>query len=424
MSSRFRRRTRLAAGLTVTLVLATGCFADSGGLRLTVATFGEFGYGELLDTYEREHQGVKITARVTDFDSHHKALATALGAGRGAPDVVAVEEQYMPQMRRSAAKFTDLRDFGAGKLRERWVDWKWAGGLAGKKVIGLGTDMGGLAMCYRRDLFTRAGLPADRDAVARAWPTWADYAELAEEFATASGAADGVAFTDSAANVFQSMVSQLEENYFATDGTYVAGTNSQLKRAFTLAGRLGADGRTAAVQPFTQAWSVAIRKGSMATVACPSWMLALIREAAGPSGKGKWDIAAVPGRGGNRGGSYLAVPAQTEHAREAYRLAAWLTAPEQQRRNFLTNGILPSCPEVYRDPQIRSRRDPYFSHAPVGRIYAAAADSLRPTFRGVDDAKVRPRFDAALGRVEEGGQTVTEAFAAAVDQGRDALGGR
>ena len=415
------RISRLAAALLLVLVLSCGCSGESGTIRLTLATFGEFGYRELVETFERENPGITVVTRVTDFDSHHKALATALGTGRGAPDVVAIEEQYLPSMRQAADKFVDLSTFGADKLRSRWAEWKWAGGLAGDRVIGLGTDMGGLAMCYRRDLFAAAGLPTDREAVARLWPTWRAFAGVAEQFA--ASAPDGVHFTDSAANVFQSMVSQLDHNYFATDGSYVAGRNERLKQAFTLAGLLGARGHTAKVQPFTQEWSTAIRSGKVATVSCPSWMLALIRNAAGPHGEGRWDIATVPGGTGNRGGSYLAIPAQTKHARQAYRLAEWLTAPEQQRRSFLTTGLLPSCPEVYRDPAIRSRRDEYFSNAPVGKIYAAAADKLRPTFRGVDDAKVRPRFDAALGRIEEGTLGVPEAFREAVEQGREALEG-
>ena len=45
----------------------------------------------------------------------------------------------------------------------------------GKTQIGLGTDVGGLAMCYRTDLFEKAGLPTDRDAVSKLWPTWDDF---------------------------------------------------------------------------------------------------------------------------------------------------------------------------------------------------------------------------------------------------------
>ncbi len=61
----------------------------------------------------------------------------------------------------------------------------------------------------------------------------------------------------------------------------------------------------------------------------PSWMLGVIEgNAAGVEG---WDIANVfPGGGGNWGGSFLTVPAQSEHPEEAKALADWLTAPEQQ----------------------------------------------------------------------------------------------
>ena len=45
----------------------------------------------------------------------------------------------------------------------------------GKQLIGLGTDVGGMAMCYRTRPVRKAGLPTDRDAVAKLWPTWDDY---------------------------------------------------------------------------------------------------------------------------------------------------------------------------------------------------------------------------------------------------------
>ncbi|WP_460366294.1 hypothetical protein [Actinocorallia lasiicapitis] len=39
-------------------------------------------------------------------------------------------------------------------------------------------------------------------------------------------------------------------------------------------------------------------------MACPSWMLGVIREKAGAAYRGKWDVTAIPGGGGNWGGSY------------------------------------------------------------------------------------------------------------------------
>ncbi|MBB5958279.1 cellobiose transport system substrate-binding protein [Saccharothrix tamanrassetensis] len=411
----------LVAALVMVVAGCGGGASGDGRLRLTVATFGEFGYDPLFEEYERAHPEVDVVGRVADFDSHHKGLITALAAGNGAADVVAIEEQYMPRLRQSADRFADLARFGADGLRDRWAPWKWAQGVAadGKVVLGLGTDMGGLAMCYRRDLFERAGLPTDRDQVAALWPTWEGYAEVAERFA---GRVTDARFTDSVNTVYTAVLNQAEENYFAkADDSFIGATNPNVKRAFDIAGALGAKGHTAKVATFTQPWNVAINQGSFATITCPAWMLTQIKEAGGPAGAGKWDITAIPGGGGNWGGSYLAVPAQGEHQREAYRLAEWLTAPEQQKRLFVDDGILPSEPEVYRDPVVLQHKDPYFGDAPVGRLFAASSDTVRPNYRGVRDADVRPVFGRALGRVEDGAQDVGQAWEQAVREARDVL---
>ncbi|GAA1343103.1 ABC transporter substrate-binding protein [Saccharothrix algeriensis] len=418
------RASRSLPALVVALALVVaGCggAGDGGKLRLTVATFGEFGYEPLFEEYERAHPEVDVVGRVADFDAHHKGLVTALAAGRGAADVVAVEEQYMPRMRQSARRFADLSAFGARELRDRWPRWKWEPGVAegGDYVFGLGTDMGSLAMCYRRDLFERAGLPTDRDAVAALWPTWEAYAQVAERFAAR---VPDAAFADSAGTVYTAVLNQAEENYFAkADDSFIGDTNPNVLRAFRIAGAIGAAGRTAKVTTFTQPWNAAINRGGFATITCPAWMLAQIKEAGGADGAGKWDVTEVPGDGGNWGGSYLAVPAQGAHQREAYRLAEWLTAPEQQEKLFVRDGILPSEPEVYRDPVVLEHTDPYFGDAPVGRLFAASSDTVRPNHRGVRDADVRPVFGRALGRVENGAQSVDQAWEQAVREARDVL---
>ncbi|WP_433260256.1 extracellular solute-binding protein [Actinosynnema sp. CS-041913] len=421
------RRVRAGRSLvtlaTALALVVAGCGGGDGDgkLRLTVATFGEFGYGPLFAEYEQAHPEVDVVGRVADFDAHHKGLITALAAGRGAPDVVAIEEQYMPRLRQSSHQFADLAAFGAGDLRDRWPRWKWEQGVAadGKYVLGLGTDMGSLAMCYRRDLFERAGLPTDRGEVAALWPTWEHYADLADRFAERVPDAE---FADSAGTVYTAVLNQAEENYFAkADDSFIGDTNPNVQRAFAIAGAIGAKGRTARVTTFTQPWNAAINQGRFATITCPAWMLAQIKDAGGAGGAGKWDVTAVPGGGGNWGGSYLAVPAQGEHQREAYQLAEWLTAPEQQEKLFVRDGILPSEPEVYRDPVVLEHTDPYFAGAPVGRIFAASSDTVRPNYRGVRDADVRPVFGRALGRVEEGSQNVEQAWEQAVREARDIL---
>jgi cellobiose transport system substrate-binding protein len=416
-----RTITRRTVAAVAALVLLAACSpGDAGGrTKLTIATFGEFGYAPLIAEYEKLHPDITVQNRVTDFDTHHKGLATQLATGHGAADVVAIEEQYMPQYRRAKDKFADLAAFGARDLERQWVPWKWAQGTDGAFVLGLGTDMGSLALCYRRDLFQAAGLPADRDEVAKLIPDWTAYAAVAERFTSRT---PGVKFADSAGTVYTAMLNQSPENYFsAQDDSFIADRNPSVHAAFYLSGGLAAKGQTAAATTFTQAWNVAIKQGSFATVACPAWMLSQIKEAGGDGNRGKWDVTTVPGASGNQGGSFLTVPKQGTHQKEAYELARWLTAPEQQKKLFLSDGILPSEPSVYEDPQVVAHTDPYFGDAPIGRIFAASADRLRPNYRGLRDADVRPEFGRALGRVEDGTQTVDQAWADAVRQARAAL---
>ncbi|GAA4531850.1 ABC transporter substrate-binding protein [Amycolatopsis samaneae] len=404
-----------------TALLASSCSSPSEEkVTLSVATFGDFGYEPLFKQYEKDHPNIKIQNRVAAFDAHNQQLLTQLASGHGAADIEAVDEQYLPQLRQSADKFVDLASMGAQQLSSQWAPWKWDQGLLkGGGVLGLGTDMGGLAMCYRPELLAKAGLPTDREQVAKLWPTWEKYAEVADRFTAAN---TGAKFADSAGTIYTAMINQAPENYFArADDAFIGDRNPNLKHAFEVAGAIGAKGQTAGVTPFSQEWNVAIKQASFATIACPAWQLKQITEAGGAENKGKWDVTTVPGGSGNNGGSFLTVPKQGKHPKEAYDLAVWLTAPAQQKQLFLSAGILPSEPAVYHDPEVLNKTDEYFSNAPTGKIFASSADDLRPNYRGTRDRDVAPEFGRALGRVESRKQGAEEAWGQAVQGARNVL---
>ena len=72
-------------------------------------------------------------------------------------------------------------------------------------------------------------------------------------------------------------------------------------------------------------------------------MIGYIKGKAGDAGAGKWNVTTLPGgAGGNWGGSYLAIPAASQHKEEAAELITWLTAPEQQAKVFDEAGNFPS----------------------------------------------------------------------------------
>ena len=78
---------------------------------------------------------------------------------------------------------------------KEYLPWKWELGKAPDgRLIGLPTDVGSLAVCYRKDLFQAAGLPTERDQVSALWSDWNGFHEAGRKYKQGSG---GKAFIDS-----------------------------------------------------------------------------------------------------------------------------------------------------------------------------------------------------------------------------------
>ena len=408
MVSRRDSRQRILIGLLLVAGLLAGCNQVSDGrITLTIGTFGEFGYGPLYRAYEAANPGIKIVERVTRPEDHHKNLAAHLATKTGAADIEAIEEGWMGQFTAAPNRFLDFSAYGGNALKARWPDWKWkAGSAADGRVIGLGTDVGGMAMCYRRDLFERAGLPADRVAVAKLWPTWEKYIETGLAF---KQQVPDVAFVDGPTAMYRSVLGQARIGIYDGPGKIVVATNPAVKRAWDMSVEATQLGLSARAPAFSSDWTAGLAQGTFATLACPSWMMAFIQDQAKTSA-GKWDVATVPGGGGNWGGSWLTVPKQTGHPAQATALAEWLTAPEQQARVFRSSGNFPSTLSLYSDPVIRDYKNPFFNDAPVGQIFSRSVTTLVPQYMGPRSGDINTRIINGLTRVEQGRDTPGESW--------------
>jgi cellobiose transport system substrate-binding protein len=406
-----RSRARVALMLCCLVIgggAVAGCgnSADSGKTKLVVNTFGDFGYHDLYARYEQSHPGIKIVEHIASFDDHHKNLQAHLLAGSGAGDIEAVDGGYIAQFKSEADKFVDFRKYGANP--GQWLTWKTqqATGTGGR-LMGLGADIGGLAMCYRSDLFAKAGLPTNRDAVAALWPDWRSYIATGKRFM--ANAPKGVAWFDSGSNIFNAIIGQAPVAYTNSGNQVVVATNPAVKQAFDLAVEAVQAGESAKLATFSQQWNAGFQRGSFATVACPAWMTDTIKQNA-PQTSGKWDIATIPGGSGNWGGSFLTVPKQSRHQKEAAELAEYLTAPEQASWIFRTQGHLPSQPALYDDPAVVGYTNPFFNNAPTGRIFAAAAKKLQPQYQGPQDGDIGPLVGEGVNRVETGEQSAKQSW--------------
>ena len=92
--------------------------------------------------------------------------------------------------------------------------------------------------------------------------------------------------------------------------------------------------------PFSPEWNAGFTNGNFAVLACPAWMLGHIKNTAGADNMGKWDIAAIPGGGGNWGGSWLAVPTQSKYPAAAAKLAETVTRVQLTPRELAALRLL------------------------------------------------------------------------------------
>lgn len=414
MHTRPTRAALAAATAAALLATSAACSGDDDGtITLSVGLFGDFGFGPLYEEYSELHPEIKFEERIAEFADHHTNLTTHLATGSGASDIEAVEVGYISQYTAQPDRFHNLLDLGAEDLEDQWLDWKWQQALSsdGESLIGLGTDVGGMAMCYRRDLFEAAGLPVERDEVSALWAgSWEDYVDVGRRYSEATG---GDYFFESSGNMFRAMVEQADQGVYDREGNLVVESNPAIGEAWSLTVEAIEAGMSNRLQAWTPEWNAGFSEGTFATIICPAWMTSYI-ETNAPDAAGLWDIATVPGGAGNMGGSHLVLPAQGEHAEEAYAFIEWLTAPEQQLKVFESTGNFPSTPELYEDEALTGMSKTYFNDAPVGQIFTAAAQAVEPQYQGPLQGDVLATIGQGLGRIEDGSQSAEEAWSQVV----------
>ncbi|MEU2260291.1 ABC transporter substrate-binding protein [Streptomyces sp. NPDC019645] len=426
-----RRTVILAVVAALGAGLLAGCAEDSeepgggsasggggkGRTTITVGVFGAFGLKEagLYDEYMKLNKNIEIKqTSIERNENYYPQLLTHLGSGSGLADIQAVEVNNIAEI--TATQADKLVDLGKseGVSKDAFLPWKWAQATTKDgKTVGLGTDIGPQGICYRKDLFAKAGLPTDREAVGRLWAgDWNKYLAAGKQFK--AKAPKGTAFVDSASGVMAAITGSSAKRFYDENGEVVYKTNPAVKEAWDIAAAFATEGLTGRLQQFTPAWDQGYANGTFATVSCPAWMLGYIQDKGGAAGKDKWDVAPAP-KPSNWGGSFLIVPEAGKNKTEAAKLAAWLTAPEQQAKLFEKRGSFPSAKAAYSLPAVSGAKHDYFGGAPIGEIFSRAAEGIPVTIVGPKDLVIAQNLaDVGMLQVDQKGRSSKEGWDAAV----------
>ncbi|WP_279365459.1 ABC transporter substrate-binding protein [Microbacterium testaceum] len=407
MKNRALRRVALVAAVASTsaLVLA-GCSGGGGSasggdgpVTLTVATFNDFGYTDaLLKEYMDAHPNVKIVHNKAATSNDARANYFQKLGKTGLADIEAIEVDWLPEV----MEYADLLAPVPDDLKSRWLDYKVKAATSSEgNLIGYGTDIGPEGVCYRSDLFAAAGLPTDREEVAKMLQgDWSTYFAAGDKYV----AATGKPFFDSAGGTYQGAINQVEDAYENPDtGEITATKNPEVKKIYDQVLKASAT-QSAHLGQWSDDWMAGLSNGAFATMLCPGWMLGVI-EGNAPEVKG-WDIAnAFPGGGGNWGGSYLTVPSNGKNVAAAQELADWLTSPDTQIKAFENAGTFPSQTDALKNDTLLSNTNAYFNNAPVGQILTDRAEAVKVSpYKGAFYFQINDAMQKALTRVEDGTQ--------------------
>ena len=439
MPNRSRTRLRMVAVLgTVAAVGLTACSSSkstsatddpNAKVTLTVGLFGTFGFKEagLYDEYMKQHPNVTIKEDdVEQSADYWTRLKTRLASGSGLDDVQGIEIGFVSDVvQNHASQFVDFASLPEGSsLKSSFYDWKWQqASTPDGKTVGLGTDTGPEAICYRPDLLKAAGLPSDGPTLATKWATWTDYINFGKQYEASKTKPAGSHFVDSAASIFSTAVYQGNEAYDNAQGKPDVANSDGVKNAWNYATQAAQAKITAGLQQFATPWNKAFSNGAFATIACPTWMMGYIQGQAGPSNSGKWSVAPVlPGGATNWGGSWLGVPKASKHQKAAEQLVEWLTNKQQEVTMWTKGGHWPSNSQAAADPSVKGATAAYFSNAPVGQIFGDIADKMKIPPIGLYDTQIQQALTTQLTNVETKGTDPNKAFNDAMDAVKQVTG--
>ena len=425
-SARMTQRARLlAAAMTVAMTAAAAACA-SPALRtssygptvtLRIGVYGTPGYQQsgLYREYEKLHPNIKIVQTASGSQaSYWRALRAHLASGTGLDDIQAVPLDEISTITTSGAgDFVPLNTLGASALQGGWLPWAWQEATtASGQTLGLGADVGPMAICYRPSLLREAGLPTSRTTLAQQWSTWPGYIQVGERFAAHAPA--GTAFMDSVAGLGNAMVSQSREQFQDSAGQPALTGNPAVTTAWGLSVQSARAGLTARLTQLSAAWVRGLASGAFATFTCPAWMLPYVERHEGAGGAGQWDVATAPGGTGNQGGGYLAIPRASKHQQDAFQLASFLTSASAETTLWRTEGAFPA--NAVAIDSIFNTTSAYFSGAPIGQIFGQAADRMPTPILGPTGDLVQADADAALAQVAGGTATPAAAWQAVLKQ--------
>ena len=441
-------RLRAIAILLSCAMFATACgevapeslafaMSDTEETVLRIATPRIAGFEGVIANWEREHPTVEVDVVVRNIDDHHESLLneSETGNGSGNADIVAFDASYGPEVRAREDILVDLSQFDATPPSSRFLDARWAEGVADSgAIVGVPLDVESTALLVRTDLVGDRVMNQLRNA-----SSWCDVLSAGDAFSDETNSA----FLADGDDLLSAILAQTRTSFVDDTGSLRASEVSELERAFDLV-MLAIGENPAHDNPCPGAvdieriarnltfgspqWRAGLQDDDFAAAIAP-WSARRRIANASPQTAGLWETIAIPVDSGaatsgssSDGGLHLGIAAGSTQFELAYDLLLTLTDTAIQEVAFARGlGPLPAAAQLHTSSGVDGSADDFFTNDTTALIYSEAALN-RPSATATPERRVVINaMLSAVNRVEGGGQTSREAWESMVDQVSKAL---
>jgi multiple sugar transport system substrate-binding protein len=333
--------------------------------------------------FQKKYPAVKVNVvNAGQGADQYKKLRTALQAGKGAPDAVQIEFQYIPTFTLTNS-LLDLGPYGASALKDKFVDWTWrqVSGANGE-VWAVPQDAGPMGMLYREDIFAKYGIAPPK--------TWDEFATAAHKLHSADPKVYITNLASNDAGAWHGLLWQAgAKPYLTPDKTHVTlNINDDVsKKVAGYWGGLAKDGVIGTEPDFADAWYTSLNNGKYATWLTAAWGPVFLSGSAKAT-SGKWRAAPLPQWdastqvAGNWGGSTTAVIKSTKSPIVAAQFAQFLNTDPDSAKLFATKQFLyPPTKALLADPTFVGDAPAFYGGQQVNKVFADISATVSPSFQ-------------------------------------------
>jgi multiple sugar transport system substrate-binding protein len=335
------------------------------------------GTDKAVRMFEKAHPNINVKLQnVGQGEPHYQKLRTVLKSGKGLPDVVHMEFQYIPSFTLTES-LLDLSPYLPEDFLSNYPEWIQKQINVSGGVYGVPWDTGPLGFIYRKDLLDKAGIETPIE-------TWEEFAAAAEKYHKANPDSYLVNMPGGQNGQWMGLFWQAGARPFNNDpeNFRVNLTSPEIKKVTEFWDPLYESGAISDDADFNDAWYQGFARGKYAGWISAAWGPIFLQSYTENS-KGKWRAQQLPQWesgdtvSGNWGGSTLAVLKDSPNKAAAAEFSRWILQEQKPVEMFSYDHFLfPPQNFMLENDEWLNQEYEFYGGQQVNKTYAEMANAV------------------------------------------------